>query len=1179
MGMEYTKEQRQVIEARGATLLVSAAAGSGKTAVLTRRILELISDRDKPVDIDRLLVVTFTNAAAAQMRERIGRAIMDAVRNDPENMHLRRQQVLIHNARICTIDSFCSYILRSYFGNIGLDPGFRIGDQGEIKLIEKEAVQIVVENRLNLGDEEIVLCMESLSDAGDEESLMELIRALCRGADSHPFPVEWLDESLRDYENLSDSSYINYSLEDIRNSLEGCAKTYERAIKICELPDGPYMFAELLEGERLAILELLDSKSLEEFEEGIMAFSFGTLSRKKDSGVDPDKRKFITGERDGIKKVFNKIKERYFFFDKETRKADLKSSIPFIRGIVSLSKEFLEEVKKQKAEKNLIDFSDGEHLCLSVLLKKREDGLGYEPTDTAKDLRDHFAEIMVDEYQDSNMVQELLLYSICADETGRPNRFMVGDIKQSIYRFRQARPELFMEKLSTYSAAEGASERKIVLSKNFRSRYEVTDFVNLVFGKIMLPEIGGVVYDDEAKLYPGAEYPQGGEFEPEVLLISSADSGFDDKKEAEARVIALKIKDIIQNQKVTDEDTGLLRAARYSDIAILLRSPSGWGDILTDTLKASGIPAYSVSSTGYFQAPEVKVCLDVLRIIVNPLQDLPLFNVMQSPIGGFSEEEIAKIRLSLDRKEGCLYEALTEAAKANDKARDFLDFIGEYKRIAPVTPVRDLIRMILTKTDFWNISRAMARGGIRDANLKMLMVRAAAFEKNGVRGIFSFIRYMEQLEKYEVDFGEAGDMDENSNVVRIMSIHKSKGLEFPICIVAGIGGLFNLRDTSKRVLWDPDLGFGCDYVDPEKRVRRTTIRKSVISRKLHNDTLGEELRVLYVAFTRAREKLILTGTVTDPEAFIKEPGPAITYNTIAGARSCADLLKGCIPKEYIRIIGGDDIVSEEVKDDISFKTRKKFVDSLDTKRAKLPEALGFEYPGKNLSGLFTKTTVSELKAAHMTDELEGANSLFDISGDWGISKKDPYTPSFVKRDEKITGARRGSAYHRIMELIDMTKLDNIVIGEKPLDLLGQEIASYVERGLIEEEDAALVPGEKILAFGREEICKRMAKAQDGSGLYREQPFILGISAGELNRGFPPGETVLIQGIIDVWWEEEDGIVILDYKTDRISQEQKLVDRYELQLLYYEQALKQLTHKNVKEKLIYSFYLDKTIVLN
>ena len=1273
MGMKFTPEQQRVIELHNSNILVSAAAGSGKTAVLVERIIRMICDGEHPADIDRLLIVTFTNAAAAEMRERIAAGIAVRLEADPGNEHIQKQSALLHNAQITTIDSFSLFLIRNHFNEIGLDPDFRVADEGEIKLLQQEVLAQLLEdayagNFVPEALEQFHACVEYFCPGGRESVLEQHILNLSRYAGSFPWPAEWLEERKNDYaagdlDALVRSDYGQYLTERVNRTVEGCLEKLREVKRLCELPDGPYMYGELTDAEIEQLERLIDCKNLEEQAAKIPAVTFARLPSKKDDSVDPAKRELAKAIRNSVKDTLSDLSESYFKTPLELAVEQGKACREPLRMLLDLVLEFDRRLLAAKQERHLIDFSDMEHYALQILLKREKveetGGTGTDhaetkyrivPSDVAMEYRQYFQEILIDEYQDSNLVQEYLLSAISGEAEGHYNRFMVGDVKQSIYKFRLARPELFLEKYDTYQ--ETGDLCRIDLAKNFRSRIQVVDAVNGVFSRIMSREIGGIAYDDKAALYPGATYPAAEDpaYGSEALLIRKPEKGereesgigeqhaegagvlvdYDNVRQLEALAIAARIKRLKGSLKVMEKSTGELRPVRYSDMVILLRTTSGWDEEFKKILEQQGIPVYITSKTGYFGALEVQELLQFLRVLDNPRQDIPLFGVMQSVFGGFTQEEIAQIRSGGEghsRKRMTLYEALKEVAQSgrtveegeetsagesvgeeaelSQKADTFLQRIGHYRDLTPFTSIRDLLQRILDDYDYLNYVTALPAGSKRRANVEMLLTKASAFEKTSYFGLFHFIRYMEQLEKYDVDYGEADTLDENADVVRIMSIHKSKGLEFPVVFVSGLSKRFNMQDANQSLIVDMDLGVAVDYVDFVRRIKNKTLRRAVLSAKMKEDNLAEELRVLYVALTRAREKLILTAVLDKADEkweLAQMTGQErLTYLDFCEAGSYMDFLLPILPKTGIAVktMRTEDLTAEEIREQLRMGDRREELQRVadgevllpgdpeenERKLSKLRERFAYQYPHPGLQKLYTKTTVSELKIAAMAEKDEEAFHTFEEK------EVVPYIPAFRREQEKVSGAVRGSAFHRVMELLDFTYVfvesglfekcpGDYETYRKRLDAerLKKRLEEFLQRETVSlrltEEYAKAVSLPKILNFLEQELAYRMWRAQEQGLLYREQPFVLGIDAKRLDPDLPEGEKVLIQGIIDVFFIEDGEIVLLDYKTDVIDSLEALWNRYNVQIQYYEEALTKLMQMPVKERILYSFYLEK-----
>lgn len=1286
MGVSWTTEQQQVIDLRNRNILVSAAAGSGKTAVLVERIVKIITDKNHPVDIDHLLIVTFTNAAAAEMRERIGNAIEKALDEQPEDEHLLRQLTLIHNAQITTIDSFCLYVVRNHFHEIDLEPNFRIGDEGELKLLREDVLGRVLEQNYEEPSEAFSDFVEGYASGRTDAALNEMILQLYEFSRSYPWPEKWLDSFVGAYrienrEELDRAEWLAPLTQNIRFVLKDCEQLLKQALAVTQQDDGPDMYEKAVRSDLEKYESLSKLTSFCELSVALSDIKYDRLASSRGFEGDPDKLELVKSLREQAKDVVKKLCKQYFFCSPEMMIEQLERTEPMLEEVVRLTKQFAEEFAAAKRRKNLVDFHDVEHFALQILVDEETE----KAKKTAEEFRDTFEEIMIDEYQDSNEVQETLLRSISREERGENNIFMVGDVKQSIYRFRLARPELFMKKYDSYSLEESTTQR-IDLHKNFRSREEVLTCTNDIFYKIMARSLGNVEYDAEAALYPGASYPaiemkktagkeetaeeqtkqSIADFTPEILLADSndellEDTEFSDKKTLEAKIVAEEIRHLMKTQPVTDKATGELRAARYSDIVILLRSLSGWADSLVEVLNGNGIPAHTVSSTGYFSTVEVQTVLSMLRLLDNPRQDIPMAAVLRSPMAGLTDEELAVLRLEdgsvpfheavLELAEG-LYEedgqkeisdseADSEADQkqgrnADGKKEDdiettahrkLLKFYKKYRQLrqlVPDTPIHELIEIILRETGYGHYVAAMPAGSRRTANLNMLLEKAAAYEKTSYKGLFHFVRYIDELQKYDVDFGEADMVGENEDVVRIMSIHKSKGLEFPIVIVSGMGKNFNKQDTRSKMVLHPELGIGLDYMDGKKRIKSPTIAKKAIAKQIELENLGEELRVLYVALTRAKEKLILTGTLKDAAEKLefyrqqanlsKAADRPLSYLTREGASGYLDWILPAVlsygDKYPVRIVEAAELVLDEVENQLEqnedLTERIEEIEAADTQLVgQLKQRFSQRYPYQVDVLRKNKYSVSELKHRAMRERFEAEQE--ETVPAFLEEPVTPTIPLFIQREESVEqetanrGALRGTAVHRVMECYDFAS-------EKSVQ---EQMEAMEKEEKITADMRALVKEQTVADFVSSETGKRMALAQRGGALYREKPFVMGFTEEELeNYGFGAGaqmieneaqtenaqqeimsenvsqenhmheeDLTLIQGIIDVFWIEDDGITVLDYKTDRVDTAQELIDRYATQLKLYADALERVfaTRKlKVKEILIYSFRLEKLI---
>lgn len=1230
MAFTYTDDQLKVIELRNRNILVSAAAGSGKTTVLVERIIRMISDEENPVDIDHLLVLTFTNAAASEMRERISDAIDEQLKIHPENEHLQRQATLIHNALITTIHSFCLFLLKNNFNEIGLEPGFRIADEGELKLLKEEILDELLEE---LFDNKEIEGFEEFADrfitGNNTGGLKEIILDVYRYSMSYPFAQDWLNERRNDYNIQSEEEFLNSSwgnmfLKMIKDTMKECMELTGKNLSLCQETDGPYLYEPALISDMELLEKAKKCNSLSDFYYFYQDLSFTKLASKKDDSISTQKRESSKQLRDAVKSTLQDIKKKYFSINPDDLLTQMKENHKIIDTLVSTVLLFMDRFGMKKREKKIIDFTDMEHLSLQILLKK-QDG-EYVPTQTAIDYSSYFKEIMIDEYQDSNMVQEWILQSIAGEKDGRFNRFMVGDVKQSIYKFRLACPEIFMEKYDTYKKEDGCKQR-IDLSKNYRSRKEVIGSVNYLFEKIMSKELGNISYDETSALHEAADYPDSlCDNTTELMLIEKEDSKLS-KQEQEALAIAYRIKNLVGKFNVKDKKTGDLRKTAYRDIVILLRTNSGWDEEFKRILEQEGIPTYIASKTGYFSTNEIRTVMNFLRVLDNPKQDIALFGTMISCFGGFSEDEVAMIR-TLGKKslfsclKKCADEQITEEEKGKfkgilypiQKSRSFLELIGKYRKKVPYEPIHKLLRELFIETDYLYEVAAMPYGEQRRANVSMLLEKAESYEKSSYRGLFHFIRYMEQIQKYDVDYGEAATLNENADVVRIMSIHKSKGLEFPICFVSGLSKKFNMSDAREQVILDSNYGIALDYVNVEKRVKYSDLRKKIIAEKMRQDNLAEEIRVLYVALTRPKEKLIMTGIVDDFQKLVVNLKshqcftPSFLYlressylelilDALMNEKGLTDALseygydanesrkQSGAPLFQVNCLKPVNVMGGKIKEKVSQYARKeeliKKLESNCDKNSyleKLKDQITFLYPHGNLQKLYTKTTVSELKMAAMKAEFSNDNREEAADTLFKESNAEVVIPRFAGNEVKVSGTARGSAYHRVMELLDFEQFDSKQDKQSYQIILKKQLDDFEAKGRMTKDEINIVDTKKIGEFLETELADRMRNAQEENNLHREQPFVLGVSAKKLSSDFPMEETVLIQGIIDVYFLEGNDIILLDYKTDTVKEAKELIERYQTQLIYYTEALERITGLKVKEKLIYSFALKQVIAL-
>lgn len=1176
--MNFTEDQQKVIDSRNKNVLVAAAAGSGKTAVLVERIIERVRDKEHPIDIDRILVVTFTNAAASEMKERIRSAIEAASDAEPDNEHLRRQRSLIHAANIMTIDSFCRMIIRDNFDRVGMDPQFRIADESELSIMREDAMAEVLENEYTKAAEEdtdnFYEFLEQYSTSKDDSDIAEAVFKLFDYSRSKPDPEKWLESvaesyDIEDEESLINSEWMKHGIALIHDEISECVDKLDEAIRIASDAGGPYMYLDLLSTERDMIYNISaaeDYKAMQSYAAGV---SFGRLSTKKDESVDAELREKVKGIRNGVKDRFQKVRAAFLSEDTEKILESIAASRPMMKCLVKLTLDFSEKFKELKGDKNIIDFSDLEHIALEILR-----------TTVAEDYRNYFEEVMTDEYQDSNSIQESILTSVAKDN----NYFCVGDVKQSIYSFRLAEPGIFMSRYA-FSETDERSER-IILAKNFRSRKEVLDSVNVVFDKIMHENVGGVEYDDAAALYYGASYSEtGADHKAEMLIINADQNGEISKHALEARIVASRIKSMVGNYPVEDRKNGGTHPAQYRDFVILLRSLNGVDEVYREALEEAGIPAFIESRTGYFQTEEIRTLISFISVLDNPRQDIPLASVMTSVLGNFSDEDLAGIRTASPK--GDYYTALLCASgrrepeedaseiteRLKEKSRAFLEMIERYREMVAYTPIHSLIETVISETGY--DLYAMTKGGSARANIEMLIQKAADFEHTSYKGLFYFLRYIEKLKKYDMDFGEAMTGNEDADVVRIMSIHKSKGLEFPVVFLSGLSRKFNTRDLVDSIVMDSDLGVAMDRTDKSTRIKSSGFFKGIISEKRRRAAIGEELRVLYVAMTRAEEKLIMTAVVDDSEKVLSEVQKGILHSGsnldfLAYAFTYEDVRE----KINIRTTDISELTVQAVEEAIELESERLKFSEIDPSiiyeeetAAKLDKNLNWKYEHESSFEVPVKVSVSRLKQAAM-EEVPAVQIIEDEAAEAEEAESEEISE---KTAAAQGGALRGTAYHKAFEMLTLEKIRTVKEAKAFIDEL-------VENEMLEKDAAAKIWAKDLVTFGKTELAKRMYSAADRGELFKEQPFIIARKASDIDSRWPQDENVQIQGIIDAFFIENGKLYVVDYKTDRVESADTLAERYAVQLDLYADALSQIMGMEIGEKLIYSVALGEVVSL-
>jgi len=1205
---QWTDEQKEAIYSRGSNLLVAAAAGSGKTAVLVERIITKICDEENPVDIDNLLVVTFTNAAAQEMKERIGMAVNKALKANPLSRHLYRQSTLLNKASITTLHSFCLDIVKENFYLLDIDPHFRIADETEAELLRLDVLEDLLEEHYEkcVDGDAFSALIDAYGGEQDDSLLQDLIIKLYLFSRSNPWPLHWLNQVVTTF---TTTKWFQWLLPSIRMELEGARESLAEGWRLSGKPHGPLPYQALL-AEELALVDDLIAKSKiswPELYQGFKEVNFGRLPRVKKDEVDEVLLERVKNQRDKAKEIVKSLAEKYFQRPPDELTADLHKIQPHLEMLCQLVEEFSHKFQKAKEKRNLLDFSDLEHFCLKLLLAPESTPDNPVPSELSEKLKVQFQEVLVDEYQDINEVQETILSLV----TNGKNHFMVGDVKQSIYRFRLAKPELFQEKYQNFSSHKDSLNRRIDLAKNFRCRQAIVDGVNYVFEQIMDKELGEIPYNEEAKLVCGALYPATGEGTtiagPVELHLLEKDLPEELEEdwtpwEREALIVGRRIKELIhQGFVVFDSKRNEYRPLTYSDIVILLRSPKGSAETFLEQFRLLGIPVYAELGSGYFKATEIQVMLSLLKVIDNPRQDIPLAGVLRSPILGLSAEELAIIRLN--SAQGDFYEGVVNTAQKvsplGEKLAKFLTRLEKWRTLARQDDLAHLIWTLYRETGYYDFVGAMPGGSQRQANLRALHDRARQYEATSFRGLFAFLRFLERLEENQSDLEGAKALSENENVVRIMSIHKSKGLEFPVVIVAGLGKEFNLLDTRKNITLHKDLGLGPVYIDPEKRIKYPTIAKLAIDNKIKLETLAEEMRILYVALTRARERLILVGSVRNlqrkaedwsqsardskkvPDSYLIKAktyldwlGPALIKH--ADCQPLRDLTGA----EEIPLVTGhnsawqvqvyqEELFMEHDAETAATRDMLEYIKELAPVQVnpylyeQIDQRLNWRYPWEKLVTKGAKVTVTEIKHKFRELDLEAEES----KPYRGFSRR----PVFMQAKRGLSAAEKGSAYHTVMQHIDLK-------APKTPDYLQTLLFALKEREILLEAQIEAVDLEVILEFFQGPMGERLAKADN---VKREIPFSLALPAHEIYDDLDDwGEKVLVQGVIDCLWYEDGGWVLLDYKSDHVRPEETddFIKRYQGQINLYARAVENIWKQPVKEKYLYLFSLGQAISL-
>ncbi|WP_221563686.1 helicase-exonuclease AddAB subunit AddA [Alkalihalobacillus sp. TS-13] len=1226
-GAQWTDEQWHAITARGEDILVAAAAGSGKTAVLVERIIRRLTDHDG-VDVDRLLIVTFTNAAAAEMRKRIGIALEKALKEKPGSLHLRRQLTLLNRASISTLHSFCIEVLRKYYYQLDLDPNFRIADETEAELIRQEVLEELLEEEYGREDNEpfFDLVDRFSNDRGDDE-IQNMIIRLYDFSRSYPWPEQWLEQMGGKYskseqvETIEELSWTNELVQDVQLQLRGMLELLEQAKQWALLPGGPGPYYDTLLEDEQMVRNLIESgtvswqKVYETFQEN----KFSRLKACKGDEYDEALKERVKSIRDRVKKQVEGLQEELFSRSPKSFITHIRELAPVMQTLIKLVKSFSVRFQSAKKEKGLVDFSDLEHFCLEVLTGEGSSEKRLVPSQAAQEYRQKFIEVLVDEYQDTNLVQESIVQLVTKEQEEGSNLFMVGDVKQSIYRFRLAEPTLFLDKYKRFYESDPGEGVRIDLSKNFRSRRDVIDSTNFLFKQIMNETVGEIEYDEAAKLRLGADYPENEQAATELVLIDRSEEDEEDDDienlesiQLEARWMANRIQQLIghneeqQPYQVYDGKLKQYRPIEYRDIVILLRSTSTIAPILQEEFKKQSIPAYADLSTGYFEAVEVSVMLSLLQVIDNPYQDIPLASVLRSPIIALTGEELAEVRIA--DKKGSYYEAvmafkkLAEPSPALEKIEFFYKKLQEWRTKARQGDLSDLIWQIYRETGYYDYVGGMPGGQQRQANLRALYDRARQYENTSFRGLFRFLRFIERMRDQGKDLGTARALGEQEDVVRIMTIHKSKGLEFPVVFLANLNKRFNEMDLRGGFLLHKEIGFGAKFMNPKHRISYPTLPQLAIQKRLRMEMVAEEMRILYVALTRAQEKLILLGAARDLDkqvtqwehlvsrkgwllpdferasaksyldwigpAVIRHPSMELLRNRVGSGSAIDEDLTQTQHRWALSILPSRDIVvtDEEKAEDKSTRLEQiKSWEQVDTEGSSdVTESLSWRYPYQLTERHMSKQSVTELKR-----NLETRDEYGDTSFVRQFRNSLGERPNFMQ-EKSLNAAERGTAMHLVMQ--HLTKPENI-----SKETIVETVAKLVNDELLTEEQADAIDFVSIERFFKSELGEQI---QTCTSVHREVPFSLALPAGDAYSDWSGSldEHVLVQGVMDCVIEEDDGFILLDYKTDAIKNRFEnfekarpvLERRYQVQLEMYANAIEQIWKKPCKKKYLYFF---------
>lgn len=1211
--VKWTNEQLQAIQEKDSNILVAAAAGSGKTAVLVERIIHKIIDEQ--MDIDKILVVTFTNAAASEMRERILEAIYKKLEENPENVHLQRQIILLNKASICTIHSFCLDVIHNHFYEIDLPSNFKIADTAEIDLLKQEVLDDLFEQKYTENDKDFIELLENYTNYRGDEALQELVLKIYKFIQSSPFPLKWLQEKLEllkiEDKDISQTIWGKLIIQAVEDDIQESIMQLETVkSKMALYPEMTKFYQKICE-DLIIIKDLQNYNSWDELYIKLLNFNFSKwpVDKKVTNDLKEDSKEI----RDKVKKHIKEKTAKLLSCSQEQAVKDLKIITPILEKLANLVTEFTKNFAEKKKEKNCIDFNDIEHFALKILLDENNN-----PTEVAKKYKEKFEEIAIDEYQDSNLVQEAILTSISKGN----NIFMVGDVKQSIYKFRQARPELFLQKYDEYKNKEEKTQEdnlKIQLFRNFRSRQNILNITNLVFESIMSKELGDINYNENEYLNYGANYPEPEEIknyagiaELDIIDLKEDESitafeGEEDEEEQEkveddvleAKFVANKIQELLNSDYMVFDKKQGYRKIRPKDIVILLRATSNLSPIYEKELSDLELPVFSDTSGTYLDTVEIQTILSVLKIIDNPLQDILLVVVLRSSICNFTDNDLITIRLT-DRN--CnFYEALIKTriicdGDLKDKIESFLEKLEKWKSISQYMPLDEFIWQIYLDTGYYQYVGLLPNGAMRQANLKTLFEKAKQYEKASFKGLFNFIQFIDKLKKQNGDLASAKLIGENEDVIRIMSIHKSKGLEFPVVFLCNSHKKFNMQDLNDNILLHQDIGFGPTIMDATKKIKYSSIAKDAIKLKMKQETLSEEQRILYVALTRAKEKLYITGRSKDFTKYVQDKNKVLEMYESENIKLDAKLMKKansyldwimCVylfnqgrtitlkgeqyklsdiitlnvsnKKDLLKALAKEEVVEQiDLKEKIEQILKNKSDEENKKSEQALEELLEWKYDYIVDTTLPTKSSVTKIKQEKIKLEeiLKGIESE-------EVEYKKSYTPKFMQEDKKISNAEKGTLVHLCIQRLDERK-------DYELKDIQNMILNLVEKEIITQNEADAIDVNLIYQYTKSQLFEELRQAKE---VHKEQPFYINIPAKDVvSEAENSKKNILVQGIIDLYYiDKNDNLVLIDFKTDYISNEpnakEKILEKYKVQLEIYKTALEQALGRKVNKTAI------------